>query len=126
MEIEGLNEQVPATLEGRSGRQMGFRKWWSAFPRGAAGLALAALGPGGEWFLKHPILLPVPGLPFLAAFELPGLLLRNLVVLSAFAAVLDRIGRLVAPPVLAKPLLLDAVGRRRTRPAAPRMLDEAA
>jgi len=57
-----------------------------------------ALGPGGEWFPKHPILLPVLGLPFLAAFGLPGLLLLNLVVLSAFAAVLYRLGRRVAPP----------------------------
>ncbi|HKQ96943.1 MAG TPA: hypothetical protein VJV75_03625, partial [Candidatus Polarisedimenticolia bacterium] len=34
-----------------------------------------ALGAGGEWYPKHPILLPVLGLPFLAAFGLPGLLL---------------------------------------------------
>jgi hypothetical protein len=154
MEIAGLDQREPATLEGRSGRQAGFLEWWRACPRGAAGVALVtflgfglyaiakyrpltylvgdgpyyaetavsllydhdldlrnqlpgglvvhgpqiALGPGGEWFPKHPILLPVLGLPFLAAFGLPGLLLLNLVVLSAFAALLYRLGRLVASP----------------------------
>lgn len=57
-----------------------------------------ALGPGGEWFPKHPILLPVVGLPFLAAFGLPGLLLLNLLVLAGFAALLFTLGCRVAPP----------------------------
>lgn len=57
-----------------------------------------ALGPGGEWFPKHPILLPVVGLPFLAACGVPGLLILNLVVLAGFAALLFTIGCRVAPP----------------------------
>jgi hypothetical protein len=57
-----------------------------------------ALGPGGEWFPKHPILLPVLGLPFLAAFGLPGLLVLNLVVLAGFAALLFRLASRFAPP----------------------------
>ena len=57
-----------------------------------------ALGPGGEWFPKHPILLPVLGLPFLAAFGLPGLLVLNLVVLAGFAALLFRLAARFAPP----------------------------
>lgn len=57
-----------------------------------------ALGRDGEWYPKHPILLPVIGLPFLAAFGVPGLLLMNLVVLSGLAALLFRIAASCAPP----------------------------
>lgn len=60
-----------------------------------------ALGPEGQWFPKHPILLPVLGLPFLAAFGLPGLLLLNLLVLTGFGVLLFRLGCTAAPPAAA-------------------------
>jgi 4-amino-4-deoxy-L-arabinose transferase-like glycosyltransferase len=56
-----------------------------------------ALGPHGEWFPKHPILLAVLGLPFLALFGVPGLLLLNLIVLATLAAAMFRLARHFAP-----------------------------
>jgi hypothetical protein len=55
--------------------------------------AQIALGPNGEWFPKHPILLPVLGLPFLALFGVPGLLVLNLLVLATLAAAMFRLAR---------------------------------
>jgi len=56
-----------------------------------------AIGARGEWYPKHPILLAVLGLPFLALFGMPGLLLLNLLVLAALAGGMVRLGRRFAP-----------------------------
>lgn len=56
-----------------------------------------ALGAQGQWYPKHPILIAVLGLPFLALFGLPGLLLFNLVVLAALAGAMFRLARRFAP-----------------------------
>jgi hypothetical protein len=47
-----------------------------------------ALGDNGAWYPKHPILMPVTALPFLALFGMDGLLLFNCVVLGAVALLL--------------------------------------
>ena len=60
-----------------------------------------ALGSGGAWYPKHPILMPIATLPFLALFGMPGLLVFNLAVLAALAAALFRLARLYAPPAAA-------------------------
>ena len=57
-----------------------------------------ALGENGAWYPKHPILLPLATLPFLALFGMPGFLFFNLVVLAAVTAALFRLARLHAPP----------------------------
>jgi hypothetical protein len=56
-----------------------------------------ALGRDGEWFPKHPVLLPVLGVPFLVLFGVPGLLVLNLLVLAALAAAMFGLARRFAP-----------------------------
>jgi hypothetical protein len=58
-----------------------------------------ALGSDGVWYPKHPILMPIATLPFLALFGMPGLLIFNLLVLAATAAALFLLARLHAPPL---------------------------
>jgi 4-amino-4-deoxy-L-arabinose transferase-like glycosyltransferase len=60
-----------------------------------------ALGSDGAWYPKHPILMPIATLPFLALFGMPGLLVFNLAILAAVAAALFRLARLYAPPAAA-------------------------
>jgi hypothetical protein len=60
-----------------------------------------ALGAGGAWYPKHPILMPIATLPFLALFGMPGFLIFNLLVLGAVAAALFLLARLHAPPAAA-------------------------
>jgi len=69
-----------------------------------------ALGRDGAWYPKHPILMPVAALPFLAAFGMDGLLLFNLVVLGAVAALMALLARRHAgpAPALAAVVLLFA------------------
>jgi len=57
-----------------------------------------ALGSDGAWYPKHPILMPIATLPFLALFGMPGFLIFNLLVLGAVAAALFLLARLHAPP----------------------------
>jgi hypothetical protein len=57
-----------------------------------------ALGAGGAWYPKHPILLPIATLPFLALFGMPGFLVFNLLILAAVTAALFRLARLYAAP----------------------------
>jgi 4-amino-4-deoxy-L-arabinose transferase-like glycosyltransferase len=57
-----------------------------------------ALGRGEAWFPKHPILMPVVAVPFLAAFGMPGFLVFNLLVLSTLAIVMMRLARPFASP----------------------------
>src|SRR5436190_4885584 len=47
-----------------------------------------ALGPNGAWYPKHPLLMPLAALPFLALFGMDGFLLFNLAVLGAVAALM--------------------------------------
>ncbi|HYV18025.1 MAG TPA: hypothetical protein VFC25_03215 [Verrucomicrobiae bacterium] len=68
-----------------------------------------ALGQDGAWYPKHPILMPVTALPFLAAFGMDGFLLFNLVVFGAVAAVMTLLARRHAstgPAVAAVAVLL--------------------
>jgi len=68
-----------------------------------------ALGQNGAWYPKHPILMPVTTLPFLALFGMDGFLLFNLVVLGAAAAVMTLLARRhvsSGPAVAAVALLL--------------------
>ncbi len=57
-----------------------------------------ALGAGGAWYPKHPILMPVVAIPFLAAFGMPGFLVFNLIVLALLGFVMMRLARVCAPP----------------------------
>ncbi|HET8945533.1 MAG TPA: hypothetical protein VFQ07_01005 [Candidatus Polarisedimenticolia bacterium] len=57
-----------------------------------------ALGQDGAWYPKHPILMPVTALPFLALFGMDGFLVFNLVVLGAVAAVMTLLARRHAAP----------------------------
>jgi len=56
-----------------------------------------ALGAGGQWYPKHPILLAVLGLPLLGLFGMPGLLVFNLVQLAVLAGAMFRLARRFAP-----------------------------
>jgi 4-amino-4-deoxy-L-arabinose transferase-like glycosyltransferase len=56
-----------------------------------------ALGADGQWYPKHPVLLSMLALPFLALFGMPGLLLLNLVLLAGLAAAMFRLARQFAP-----------------------------
>ncbi|HEU4401250.1 MAG TPA: DUF2079 domain-containing protein, partial [Candidatus Polarisedimenticolia bacterium] len=57
-----------------------------------------ALGRGGEWFPKHPILMPIVSVPFLLTFGMPGLLLFNVLVLGLLALALMGLARPFASP----------------------------
>lgn len=63
--------------------------------------AQIALGPGGAWYPKHPILMPVAALPFLAAMGMDGLLVFNVLVLALFAGAMALLARRHAPPAAA-------------------------
>jgi hypothetical protein len=68
-----------------------------------------AIGPDGSWYPKHPILMPVTALPFLAVFGMDGLLLFNLLVVSGVAAAMAALARRRAglvPAAVAVALLL--------------------
>ena len=56
----------------------------------------ASLGTNGEWYPKHPILMPVVSLPFFAAGGDRGLLLFNVAQLSALAALMWALARRLA------------------------------
>jgi len=60
-----------------------------------------ALGRGGQWYPKHPILMPIAALPFLAAFGMPGFVIFSVVLLAAFPVALMRLARPFAPPAAA-------------------------
>ena len=60
-----------------------------------------AVGPDGAWYPKHPILMPMAALPFLAVFGMDGLLLFNLVVLAGVAAGMALLARRHAGPAAA-------------------------
>jgi hypothetical protein len=57
-----------------------------------------ALGRSGAWYPKHPILMPIVALPFVAAFGIPGTLVFNLLVLALLALALMRLARQAARP----------------------------
>jgi len=52
-----------------------------------------ALGSGGEWYPKHPILMPILTIPFYVMFGVPGFLIFNLLVLGALGVVLRELCR---------------------------------
>ena len=56
----------------------------------------ASLGANGEWYPKHPVLMPVLSLPFFAAAGDPGLLAFNVAQLSALAALMWALARRAA------------------------------
>ena len=60
--------------------------------------AQIALGPDGAWYPKHPILMPLVALPFLACFGMDGFLVFNLLVLSGVAALMAHLARRRTPP----------------------------
>lgn len=75
-----------------------------------------ALGRDGQWYPKHPLLMPLAAAPFVLAFGVPGVLLFNIAVLGALAVALMRLARPFAPPwaaAIAAPLLLAGTFLRR-------------
>jgi hypothetical protein len=56
-----------------------------------------ALGRDGQWYPKHPLLMPLAAAPFVLAFGVPGVLLFNIAVLGALAVALMRLARPFAP-----------------------------
>jgi hypothetical protein len=70
-----------------------------------------ALGPDGAWYPKHPILLPLLGVPFVLLFGVRGLLLLNLLIVASVAALFYALARRHAGPAAsAAALLLIACG----------------
>jgi hypothetical protein len=57
-----------------------------------------ALGSDGAWYPKHPILLPLVGVPFVLLFGVRGLLLLNLLVAAGVAALIYTLARRHAGP----------------------------
>ncbi len=57
-----------------------------------------ALGRGGQWYPKHPILMPIASLPFLALFGMRGFMIFSVVLLAALPVALMRLARPFAPP----------------------------
>jgi len=60
-----------------------------------------ALGRGGQWYPKHPILLPIVSLPFLIVFGMSGFMIVSIVLLAALPVALMSLARPFAPPVAA-------------------------
>lgn len=58
-----------------------------------------ALGRGGEWYPKHPLLMPVLALPFYVLFGMPGFALLGVLVAGMFATALYFLARLFARPL---------------------------
>jgi len=63
--------------------------------------AQIALGADGAWYPKHPILMPLVALPFLAVLGMDGLLVFNLAVLGSLAAAMALFARRHAPAAAA-------------------------
>jgi hypothetical protein len=57
-----------------------------------------ALGQGGEWYPKHPVLMSIVAIPFYAAFGTVGFLLFNTLVMALLAVILWAICRLYVSP----------------------------
>ncbi len=77
-----------------------------------------AQGLRGEWYPKHPILMPVLTLPFYAAFGDDGLLLFNVLQLLALDVLLFLLARRYAPEPLAFATALAFALGTLLRPAA--------
>ena len=60
-----------------------------------------ALGRGGAWYPKHPILMPILGIPFYALFGVAGFLIFNVLVLAGLGAVVWALCRRHVPPGVA-------------------------
>ena len=60
-----------------------------------------ALGARGEWYPKHPILMPLATIPLLPFFGMNAFLIFNVGVLVAFGIVLCELGALAARPAAA-------------------------
>jgi len=60
-----------------------------------------ALGQSGQWYPKHPILMPIAALPFLALFGMRGFMIFSVVLLAALPIALMRLARPFAPPAAA-------------------------
>src|SRR3989454_519120 len=56
-----------------------------------------ALGRNGQWYPKHPLLMPLLTVPFYALFGMPGFALFDVLVLGSLAVTLFLLGRLFAP-----------------------------
>ena len=70
-----------------------------------------ALGRNGAWYPKHPILLPIAGVPFVLLLGVRGLLLLNLLTAASVAALMYALARRHAGPAAsAAALLLLACG----------------
>ena len=60
-----------------------------------------ALGRGGQWYPKHPMLMPIASLPFLAVFGMPGFVIFSVALLAALPVALMKLARPFAPPAAA-------------------------
>ena len=58
-----------------------------------------SLGARGEWYPKHPVLMPLVSVPLLATFGMNGFLIGNVIVLLGLAVVLYEASRLFTSPV---------------------------
>ena len=60
-----------------------------------------SLGARGEWYPKHPILMPLLTVPLVPQFRMNAFLIFNVIVLTALAAVLFDLCCLAVPPAAA-------------------------
>ena len=60
-----------------------------------------ALGRNGQWYPKHPLLMPILTVPFYALFGMPGFALFGVLVLGSLAVTLFLLARLFAPRLAA-------------------------
>ena len=78
----------------------------------------ASLGAGGQWYPKHPVLLPVLSAPFFMAAGDRGLLAFNVAQLAALAAVMWLLSRRFATALAASAATLVFMLGTMLRPAA--------
>jgi len=69
-----------------------------------------ALGRGGEWYPKHPILMSVFSIPLYAAFGTAGFLIFNMLMMTLLAVILWAICRLYVSPGTATAAVALVVG----------------
>ncbi|MCI0566625.1 MAG: hypothetical protein L0Z52_00360 [Acidobacteria bacterium] len=69
-----------------------------------------ALGKGGEWYPKHPILMSLFSIPFYVAFGTAGFLLFNTLMMALLAVILWAICRLYVSPGTATAAVALVVG----------------
>ncbi len=68
-----------------------------------------SLGARGEWYPKHPVLLPVLAAPLLPLFKMDSFLIVNVAVMMALAWTIFHLCRLVAAPAAAAAATLGTI-----------------